>query len=450
MIETDEPGQEPLGYGPGNRSWGANGVAFLLWTGVRGRDTFHAIDVRYAGTQNDDLGAAYLNRVEVPNSSSGYRYSGRFDGAGFSRAFGDTTMSFDLSATRSTVAGLFGLNEADSASSRDKVRLGLTRFGTTVGIGAERTEGAFSSGSLIFDAAFRARIAGFDTHIAGYAGPAQTEIASYVRSFSFASPATASFTCDPGSAVLTAPSETAPEPPHTVTLSVDATRSSSTTTVHVGGLYSRISNALVQAEIADPSALPPGYIESLGNAYTLVCAPAPFNASNTVLQRYESLPVVEQREWFVEAERRFGAVRVGAFVERFGDVAVLIPDHLGGQRTDLIAGEQLPQIPVLRSALTVSAPVAAVTLAVGPRTLSGGNAENRPTRSLVDLGARLPLRVGTLELSAQNVFAKYAAQFATQRNAVPLATTLGAPFPTLAYPIPSSWSIRYVLSHIRH
>jgi len=83
------------------------------------------------------------------------------------------------------------------------------------------------------------------------------------------------------------------------------------------------------------------------------------------------------------------------------------------------------------------------------RAFSGNNAYNTAGHILVDAAAQIPLAGGSLIFSAQNVFAAGGGAFGTAAGAVPLATSFGAPIPTLRRPIASSWSLRYVLSHRR-
>jgi hypothetical protein len=445
-LAFEQPGALPLGFGPGNHDWRTNGLIIAIWSAVHGRDAFRAVDVRFAGTGFSDLTLATLGGLPLGANSGGYRYSGHSDSIGMTRNFGDTALSIDASTFHSLSAGISDASEADSSSGRRKVQFGITRFGASLGFGMERSDGAFAKKSFNFDAALHKRITGFDANVTAYAGPAQTQLTSYVRTFALLSPGSAAFTCNPASATVTGPSEVGPVPPRATTVTVDAQRVFSGVSVHLGAFVSRITNALVQTQIADASAFPAGYVDALGTVYAGTCGSGTFNPANALLTRWETVPRLDQREVFVELERHFGAVAVHGFVERFDDRIPLLPVTLTGARTDLIAGAQLPQIVPLRLALTVSAPLAAGTFALGVRTIGTDNAYNRAPAAIVDSALRVPLRRGALVLSVQNLFATDAGSLALPAASVARATTFGEPFPTLAVPLPTAWSIRYLIT----
>jgi hypothetical protein len=445
IVETAWPGPLPAGYGPGNRATDANGLAFVLWSAVRGRDTLRALDVRFAGAHHADLRAARRAGLPLQDASWSYAYSGRSEGLGITRTFGETSVAIDAGSTRSSNDSTSSGNAGGSRWERDTLRLGVTRGRTAFAVTGERTGGGFSGRAIDVDASWKGRIAGFDARVAAYSGAAQSDVASYARSYPLSAPSGAALTCDPPSATVVAPSATALSPPRATTLTLDLERSSRLTTVQAGGFVSRVRNALVRAAVVDPAALPPGYDAALAAAYAPVCGNALLTANDTILQRWESIPVLDQREWFVDVRRRVGAIELRAFVERFDDVATVV-GNLAGRRTDVVRGAQLPHVSSLRTGFIASAPLGAAKLAAGIRELPAGNAYDRAPRPLLDLAARLPLRSGELVLSAQNVFAAGGGSFATSRGAVPLATTIGAPFAALAEPVPSTWSIRYVLA----
>ncbi len=243
--------------------------------------------------------------------------------------------------------------------------MSIERSGLSAGIGIERVGGGFDARSVDLDAAIKRRLGGWTVRVSGYAGAAQTDVAAYARSFTRSSPQTASFTCSPRSATVIGQSQTASSPPHSLNLSLDLEQTTARGSVHAGGFATQLSDALVQADAT--SAFDAEYTAELAAANEVVCGAAARGSLQTLARRWESVPVLRQREWFVEGERHIGTVRLRAFIERFSDVVSVSPPGLALASSSLIPGAQVPHIAPLRGAFAASVPVGGATIALGAR-----------------------------------------------------------------------------------
>ncbi len=450
-INANEPGTIVQGLGPGNRTAEDNGLEFLLATWSRGRDSFSAIDGRYRGGGTFDLTHALIDGIATP-SYSGYRYSGSFDQASWTRTFGRSSLSLKASANENVSNGFSGESAADSQSGSSSVRTGSQSLGLAYRIGqghdnagasltAQHLGGAFA-GSFLEATAFGAkRIAGIDARLSVSATQAQAEEAGYATSYPLAPPQTATVVCQPATATVDGPAHVGTTHPRSRTIALSLSREGDDGSIRVGAFRSDITNALIQAD-ATGVALPAGYAAGLDDFLGTLCPGERLSPANTFVQRYESVGVLRQSEWYVDATRRLGPFSLEAFYETFADAPAWTPADLAGARTTLAAGAQLANVPLHRAGLTVAFTNGATMLAMGARFVSANNDANLPDYVALDAGMRARLGPGTLETSAQNLFGAYTGLLDSPRYAVPLATT-AAPLYTLATPLQRTWTLRY-------
>jgi len=160
------------------------------------------------------------------------------------------------------------------------------------------------------------------------------------------------------------------------------------------------------------------------------------------VQRYESVPLLRQSEWYVDATRRFGPFSLEASYETFSDAPLRVPADLAGGRTTLLATGQLPNVPLHHGNLIVAFRRHAAMFGLGARFVSSNNDANLPGHVALDAGLRLPLGPGALEVSAQNLFAPFGGVLTSPRYAVPLRTS-NAPLAALATPLQNTRTLRY-------
>lgn len=447
-IATTEPGHVIQGLGPENLMTGDTGFDYILATRTLGRDSFHAIDVRYNGGGTFDLGQAINNKSPTP-SFSGYRYSGSYDEAGWSRAYGAASLSLMASATQGVSEG-FSDGESSAVRSASqgfgveyKIDHGADSAGASVK--ARHISGDLSGSFVEADAFVAKRIDGIDGRFSIATTQSQTEEASYVSSYVLGPAQTASIVCSPGSATIVGPSLVGQTHPRAKTIQLSLARSGNTGSIKAGAFRSDITNALVMGEFGN-AVLPPDYVASLNSVFDVLCPNEQIPAANILLQQYVSVPVLRQTTWYISGTRRLGPLTLQASYETFSDVPLDIPASLARSRTTLRSGAQLPGVPLHRGNVIVAYAGHDTTFAVGARFLSENNEDNLPSYVALDAGARLPLGPGVLEVSAQNLVDPFPGLLTSPQYAIPIATTTQAPLGTLATPLLRTWAVQYTLA----
>jgi|GEM_PF-4671755 len=114
--------------------------------------------------------------------------------------------------------------------------------------------------------------------------------------------------------------------------------------------------------------------------------------------------------------------------------------------TGLVAGSQLPNVPLHKYGMTLDwkAPRSALETVINVTHVSTNNANNLPRYTIFSAGTIFPLEQGNLTVSVTNLFNQFSGVFVSPQNAVPLMTSRGAPIPVLATPLePRSFHIEY-------
>jgi len=307
-----------------------------------------------------------------------------------------------------------------------------------------RTDGGAFAGNLLEANAFAGkRVAGIDARISLSSTLAQTEEAGYANASALDPPQKAAVVCEPATATVGGPAQVGTTHPRARTLALSLSRDGNSGSIRVGAFRSDVTNALVSANVTG-YALPAGYGAELNAFFDTLCPGRTLGPANTFVQRYESVDVLRQAEWYVDATRRFGPVSLEAFYETFADAPEQTPAGILGERTTLVAGAQLANVPLHRAGLTLAFARRTAMLALGARFVSANNEANLPSHVVSDAGLRVPLAPGTLEASVQNLFGAYEGLVSSPRYAVPLQTT-AAPLYTLATPLQRTWTLHYTV-----
>jgi hypothetical protein len=439
-----KPGPIVQGFGPGNIASQDFGTEYLLATTSRGRDSFSAIDVRYNGGAVDDLSNAILAGRPVP-SNSGYRYFGSSDSLAWTRAFGPASLSLSVDTKSNTSTGFANDFTGVERSGKQDVKAsykfmrGQNGYGAT--LGADHLEGPFGGEALESTVFVSKRIGSINGRLSLSSSQAQSELATYATTYSLQPVETATLTCSPATASVAGASQTGTTHPRANDAILSLSQSAPTTTLHAGAFISDISNALVQATVPDVL-LPPDYLSSLDRFFATLCPTHSLPVSDVFVQRYETVPVLRQQEWYIDDTRKLGNVSIELSYETFSDTAALLSSERGGVGT-LVPGAQLPNVPLHRASVIVAVTHGKTIVALAARFVSANNAENLPGHLTVDSGVQFPIGFGRIEASAQNIFAAYSGRFTSPLYAVWIPTTRFA-LPTLATPLQTTWSLRYV------
>jgi hypothetical protein len=453
-ISQNKPAAVVEGIGPGNRTASDTALEFVLATWSRGRDSFSLIDGRYAGDATYDLAHALIDGIAAP-SYSGYRYSGAFDTAGWTRSFGASSLSLKASTSENLAAGFSGtsisesmLGSASTQTRSDSLGLAyrIDRGAAHAGVSmtVQHVDGAFGGSFLEATAFAERRIAQTDARVSLSTTEAQSEEAGYATSTTLAPPQSASVVCTPGTATVAGPADTGTTHPRSRTLALSLSRSGNAGSIRVGAFRSDVSNALVLAGVTGV-ALPAAYVAGLATFFDTLCTGQTLAPGGVVVQRYESVALLRQAEAYVEATHQLGSFSIDAFYETFADLPAQTPADLAGMRTTLVAGEQLANVPLHRAGATIAYTQHATMIATGARYVSANNEANLPGHVVIDAGLRIRLVPGTVEASIQNLFGAYSGVFTSPRYALPVSTT-AAPLDTLATPIQRTWTLRYTVA----
>ncbi len=452
-ILNTKPGAILEGFGPGNSSSQDFGTAYLLATASRGRDSFTAIDVRYNGGGLDDLAHALPTGANLP-ALSGYRYSGSYDSAGWTRAFGAASLALSLATTSNLSTGFsggFAGSEASGAQTMDasyKVTRGHN--GAGVSLHASQGEGPFAERTLDASAFETRRIGAIDLRLSVSTAQSQNIEASYATSYSQQPVQTAQLVCSPGTASVVGPSQTGDTHPRSENAILSLSQTTGHATLRGGAFVSRVSNALVMAQVATTS-FSPAYLNALDGFFASICPGQQLLSQDVFVQRLETVPALQQAEWYVDATRRFGSFSIETTYETFADVprCARMGCSTGLGVTTLMSGTQIADVPLHRANVVAAFIGRTTTLALSGRFVSANNAQRLPGYVAIDAGARFRHGSGVLDASVQNAFARYGGRFVSPQYAVALPTT-GAPFATLATPVQTTWTLRYTMTFGSH
>jgi hypothetical protein len=440
------PGAVLQGYGPDTQATADSAFGYVIAAQTHGRDSFHALDARYAGGAGEDVRAANA-------FASGYRYSGGYDELAFSRAFGPAALSLKATATQTTTVGYASAGGHDAAT--------LSRAGQqTFGVRYERNDGSrgyaagadvlhrngpFAGTALEGNASVRTALGAYALGLTLLHQQAQTLESYGVTAYQLSPPAAASFTCDRPSATISAPAQVSGSHPHadTVTASVKR-RFGGGASISAGGFASEGRDMLVSPTAtlsADPGA---AYLDGLQRAYGALCGGAGLTPDAIYVRRFVTVPRLRGREMYADAIVPLGALRGELTYERYSLVAPVVPVPAPGTVSTLVAGGQIGGVPLHRANALFSYRKARAVYALALQYVSANNADALPAHLTATLGAQVPLGPGIVSGSLENAFHAYDAAYASSRWAVGLPTN-GAPVPTIASPLRSTWRLRYTV-----
>jgi hypothetical protein len=453
-VDATMPGSIPLGDGPGNSTTSSTGFEYVVASQTHGRDAFHLIDSRFAGGSEDDARDALLAGTAV-GSVSGYRYSGSYDELSMTRSFGTASLTAKVTLTHTNTTGYvtgtpFASADTISAGQQTvglayEANKGIANYGAS--IDRARRLGAFEGSSVEVRAHAGATIHGTVLRLSATDAQAQTQDAYSADAYNLAAPTGATVTCGDPSATVTGPSHTDGRHPQADTLDGSVHRElGHGASITAGGFLSDGHDMLVFAQSGLSSSLDPAYRAQLQQNFGVLCPGENLTASDIYVQRYESVPSVLGREWFVDGAIPFGPFRAELSYETYSLYAPTGAPDLANVATALVPGSQLPGVPLHRANALFSYSHRHSIVALALQYTSVNNAENLPGHVTASLGAQIPFGPGVLALSAQNLLGAFSGTYASPRNAVPLGST-GAPVPTLAIPLRPVWSIRYIFSH---
>ncbi len=216
-----------------------------------------------------------------------------------------------------------------------------------------------------------------------------------------------------------------------------------------GGFVSATHDALVLSlDDARAVGLQPGYLDALSGRYQQLCGTAaPLRAEDLFLTRYHTVGTRIGREWYASATAPVGRFTTTFSYETYGLTAFGVPAVAG--RTTLIAGAQLPGIPLHRASGLFSGRSGALEYAVGAQAVSGNNAAGLPGYVTFSAGLREQLHGGQLTLAAQNLGGTRAGWYASSALAAGVATTGGSVFAP-AVPLVPVWSLKYDFGAVAH
>jgi hypothetical protein len=452
-IDPTMPGAIGLGDGPGNVTTSTTGFEYIVASQTHGRDAYHLIDSRFAGGSQDDARNALLAGYAV-GSVSGYKYSGSYDELSMTRSFGSAALTAKITATNTSTTGYVTDSAFASAAA-------IAAGQQTVGLDYEAHKGTSNYG-FSFDRARRlgdfagtslearlhagATIRGTVVRLSAIDAQAQTQDAYSADAYNLQAPTTAAITCGDPSTTVTGPSQTSGRHPQADTLDASIHRDlGHGASITAGGFLSAGRDMLVFATSQLSSALDPAYRAQLAENFGVLCPGETLAASDIYVQRYESVPKVTGREWFVDGTIPFGAFRTEVSYETYSLFSPTGAPELQNVVTALVPGAQLAGVPLHRANALLSYSRRRSVVALALQYTSANNAENLPGHVTAALGAQIPFGPGVFAVSAQNLLGSYSGTFVSPRYAVPLGST-GAPIPTLAIPLRPVWSLRYVLS----
>ncbi len=445
-IDDTLPGAVLQGYGPDTATTRSSGFGYVIASQTHGRDSFHLLDARYAGGAGEAVYGAN-------GFSSGYRYSGGYDELAFSRAFGPAALSFKATATQTTTVGYAGANGYEAAT---LARAGQQTFGVryerndgphgyAAGVDVLHRNGAFAGTALEGNASFRTTAGPYALGLTLLHQQAQTLESYGVGAYQLSPPAAASFTCEQPSATVGAPALTSGSHPHADTLTASLKRRfGSGATISAGGFASEGRDMLVAPTSTLSADLGPAYLTGLQHAFGALCGGAALAPDAIYVHRYQTVPRLRGREAYVDAVIPLGALRGELTYETYSLVAPVVPAPAPGTVSTLIAGHQVDGIPLHRANLLFSYRKAHAVYALALQYVSDNNADALPAHLTATLGAQVPLGPGILSGSLENAFHTYEGAYASPRWAVGLATN-GAPVPTIASPLRSTWRLHYTV-----
>ena len=444
-VDATLPGALLQGYGPDTATTRTSGFGYVIASQTHGRDSFHLLDARYAGGAGEDVRGANP-------FTSGYRYSGGYDELAFSRAFGPAALSLKATATQTTTVGYAG---AGGYSAATLSRAGQQTFGVryerndgphgyAAGVDVLHRNGAFAGTTLEGNASFRTTAGPYALGLTLLHQQAQTLESYGVGAYQLSPPAAAGFTCEQPSATIGAPALTGATHPHADTLTATLKRRFRGATISAGGFASEGRDMLVAPTASLSTDLGPAYLGGLQRAFGAVCGGAALAPDAVYVHRFQTVPRLRGREAYVDAVLPLGALRTELTYETYSLVAPVVPAPAPGTVSSLIAGRQIDGIPLHRANLLLSYRRSRAVYALALQYVSANNADALPAHLTATFGTQVPLGPGILSGSLENAFHTYEGAFASPRWAVGLATN-GAPIPTIASPLRSTWRLHYTV-----
>ena len=370
------------------------------------------------------------------------------------RSFGSAALTAKITATNTSTTGYV----TDSAfASAAAIAAGQETIGldyeankgpSNYGLSLDRARrlGDFAGTSLEARAHAGTTIHGTVVRLSAMDAQAQTQDAYSADAYNLAAPTTAAVTCGDPSTTVTGPSQTDGRHPQAETLDASIHRDlGHGASVTAGGFLSDGHDMLVFATSQLSSALDPAYRAQLAQNFGVLCPGETLAASDMYVQRYESVPSLTGREWFLDGTIPFGAFRAELSYETYSLFTSSGAPDLQNVATALVPGAQLAGVPLHRANALFSYARRRAVVALALQYTSVNNAENLPGHVTAALGAQIPFGAGVFAVSVQNLLGAYSGTYVSPRYSVPLSST-GAPIPTLAIPLRPVWSLRYLFS----
>lgn len=443
------PGALPQGWGAGNYTLSNFGTAYALATMTRGRDTFRALHVLFDGGLHDNESSAMLAMVPVA-SSVGFTYDGSYSEVRFARGLAHANVSMRAALTRVGVTSYVDTTNYTGKSTDSTLELAYdawtntqTRYGTTVRVVSNH--GAFPGAAMEYGGYVSRYLLGNDVRVSAFDTRVQNNRVSYASALQLAPATAAQYSCGSSSAIVMAPSHVDGVYPHAETIEAQVERSAGPVQIVAGGFISETRDALVSTLAQDVGDLDRGYVSALQQGFARLCSGMSLAASGIFGERFESVPTLMSREWYIEPKIHLRDFVVQAMYETNSSYVPSLPADLLGIKSALIRGAQIDGIPLHRANLVVGYDANhRFRSAVAVQYVSNNNSNHLPSYAETSVGAEARLGDGTLHFSIQNLFNVYNYAFDSPAFAQPTATSTSFLY-LPATPVPRTWSLGYTV-----
>lgn len=337
------------------------------------------------------------------------------------------------------------LNLTDSIKSTDKLNLNInTSIADTSGVGYSFLGGGGATW----------RPTGNDTlQLALALGSAQPPPTT---PHTFSDPTLARFNCDAGTSIVGGPGDTIAQQQSSTSYNLDWTHLWRTGQITVNAFrqtqIGQTINALVNADGEPAAYFPPGYISSIGQAWSqgTICGGAPFNPGGV----YVNEPIAGTARAYQGVDVS-GRIALGPYVVMLPtyslNSAILIAadSRLTTAESTSIVGEQLPGRPIHRAGVTFDAELphnGFELLANGQYTGANNNRYLTPYTT-VSWGISHAFGPGRLTLFETNAFNAESGEFSTLQYAQPVPVSGGGVVFFAANPLlPRTISLNYTVA----
>jgi hypothetical protein len=306
-IDPTLPGDILAGVGAGNATTNTSAFEYIIATQTHGRDAYHLLDSRFAGGNADDAPNAAVAGVPA-GYAAGYRYSGSYDEFALTRAFAASSLTLKTTLTQTATTGYVSTAgfAIQTPSRTGQSTLGVDyehtarAHGYGMQVDAAHRFGAFPGTDLEARAHVKTTLAGTAVQLSATHTQAQLQEAYSAGAYDFSAPATASITCAGPSATIIGAAGALGRHPQADTLGVHAQRRlGQNANVSAGGFISVSRDGLVFPASQLGATLDPAYRAQVAADVALLCPGHALGADGLFVQRYESVPRLVGREWFI-------------------------------------------------------------------------------------------------------------------------------------------------------